>query len=93
VTAFVVVIFAWTFGSFVGGWVAARLAGRLPVRHALILGALVTLGGVANNLMLPPPPWFWPASLLLLIPAAHLGGRLAAQQEARRDLLAPSGSN
>jgi hypothetical protein len=77
VTAFLVVIFGWVLASFAGGWIAARIAARAPMVHALTLGGLITLGGIANNLMLPPPAWFWPASLILLLPAAHVGGRLA----------------
>ena len=82
ISAFLVVIFAWILGSFAGGWVAARLAGRAPAAHALALGTLVTLAGIANNLMLPPPAWFWIASLLFLLPAAHLGGRLVRKSPA-----------
>lgn len=79
VSAFLVVIFGWVLGSFAGGWVAARMAARAPAAHALALGGLVTVAGIANNLMLPPPTWFWIASLVFLLPAAHAGGRLARQ--------------
>jgi hypothetical protein len=77
VGAFLVVILGWALGSLVGGAVAAWIARREPVRHAVVLGALLTLAGVANNLMLPPPAWFWVASLVVLIPAALVGARLA----------------
>jgi hypothetical protein len=77
VTAFLVVILGWILGSLSGGWVAARVAGRSAVTHGLVLGVLLTLAGVANNLMLPPPLWFWCASLVVFIPAATLGARLA----------------
>jgi len=68
--ALVVVLVAWLAGSAVGGFLATRLAAggsRLP---ALVLGALLTLGGVFNNLAFPPPIWFWIATpLALLLPA------------------------
>jgi hypothetical protein len=76
VGAFLVVLFGWTLGSLVGGFVAAWIAGRAVTGHALVLGALLTLAGVANNLMVPPPAWFWMASLVVLIPAAYAGSRL-----------------
>ncbi len=76
--AFLVVIFGWIPGSVAGGWVAARLAPRAPTEHALALGALLTLAGVANNLMIPPPLWFWIASAPVFLPAAYLGARLSA---------------
>jgi hypothetical protein len=75
-----VVIVGWILGGVVGGWVAARLAPRASVVHGLVLGALLVLAGVANNLMLPPPMWFWIASLAVLVPAAYVGARLAPKR-------------
>ena len=77
VGAFLVVILGWVFGAVAGGWITARLAAKAKVRHGLILGALLTLAGVSNNLMIPPPLWFWIASLVVLMPAAYGGARLA----------------
>jgi hypothetical protein len=77
--AFLVVMAGWAIGSLAGGWLAARVARRTPVGHALVLGALLTLGGIANNLMVPPPLWFWITSLLVLLPAAYAGGRLGSR--------------
>jgi len=76
VDAFLVVLVGWILGSFAGGWVAGRLAARAAARHGLVLGTLLTVAGVANNLMIPPPLWFWIAGLVVLIPAAWAGARL-----------------
>lgn len=75
--ALLVVIAGWILGSLAGGWVAARIAARETVRHALVLGVLLTLAGIANNLMIPPPLWFWIAGLVLFLPATYAGARLA----------------
>ncbi len=75
--ALLVVIAGWILASFIGGWVAARLAGRSGVLHGLVLGGLLTLAGIANNLMIPPPMWFWLVSLVAFLPPAYLGARLA----------------
>ncbi len=75
--ALLVVLFAWVLGGVAGGWITARLAALAAPTHSLVLGALLTLAGVANNLMVPPPPWFWVASLAVLAPAAWAGARLA----------------
>lgn len=75
--ALLVVIGGWIAGSFAGGWVAARVSGRAGVRHGLVLGLLLTLAGIANNLMLPPPLWFWVAGLVVMLPAAWAGAKLA----------------
>ena len=75
--ALLVVIAGWILGSFLGGWVAARVAGRAGLGHGLALGLLLTLAGIANNLMLPPPLWFWVAGLVVMLPAAWAGAKLA----------------
>ena len=77
VGALLVVIVGWILGGIAGGWSTARLSARATLTHGLVLGALLTLAGVANNLMIPPPLWFWIASLVVLIPAARFGARLA----------------
>jgi hypothetical protein len=76
VGAFLVVIAGWAIGSFFGGWTAGCVARHAPVRRALELGGLLTVAGVANNLMIPPPGWFWVPSLIVFLPAAYAGGRL-----------------
>jgi len=77
VGALLVVLFGWTLGSFVGGFLAGWIGRHAPTRHGLILGVLLTLAGIANNLMLPPPAWFWIPTLLVFVPAACAGARLA----------------
>lgn len=77
VSALLVVILGWALGGLAGGCVAAWIGRSAPVRHAVVLGGLLTLAGVANNLMLPPPLWFWIAGLAVFIPATHSGARLA----------------
>lgn len=80
VTAFLVVVAGWILGAVAGGWVAARLATQSKIAHGLALGVLLTVAGVANNLMLPPPLWFWVVSLPVLLPAAYFGARLAQER-------------
>lgn len=75
--ALVVVLVGWALGSMVGGLVAAWIGSHAPLPHALVLGALLTLAGIANNLMLPPPAWFWIPTLLVFLPAAYVGARTA----------------
>jgi hypothetical protein len=46
----------------------------------MVLGVLLTLAGVANNLMLPPPVWFWIATFAVFLPATYIGARLVPRQ-------------
>ena len=75
--ALLVVIAGWILGGVTGGWTTARLAAHGTARHSLVLGAFLTMAGVANNLMIPPPLWFWISSFVVLMPAVVVGARLA----------------
>lgn len=75
------VLFGWALGSVVGGFLAAWIGWNAPVAHALVLGGLLTLAGIANNLMLPPPVWFWISGIVVLLPAAYAGARLAPRKD------------
>ena len=75
VGAFLMIIAGWIAGSFVGGLLAGWIGRPSPVAHALVLGGLLTLAGVANNLMIPPPIWFWVVGLVPILPASFVGGR------------------
>jgi hypothetical protein len=81
--AFLVVIGGWILGALAGGSTAALIAGRGKTWHSIALGLLLTLAGVANNMMIPPPLWFWIASLLVLFPSAYIGGRLVTPNAAK----------
>jgi hypothetical protein len=78
VGALAVVLLGCALGALAGGYVAGRLAGRSPLMHGIVVGALLTLGGIANNLMLPPPAWFWVASLVVFVPCACFGAQIAS---------------
>jgi hypothetical protein len=82
VGALVVVVCGCAIGSLAGGYVAARVSERSPLMHAIVLGAALTLAGVANNMMLPPPAWFWVAMLSVFIPGAGIGARIASRRRA-----------
>ena len=84
--ALLVVGAGWIVGSLAGGFVTAKIGRRTPLRDGLILGGLLTLAGIANNLMLPPPVWFWVLTFLVLLPSSYAGARLGA----RRGRKAPS---
>jgi hypothetical protein len=67
--------------GIVGGSVAARLAPRHPVRHALILGGigfgLSTLGAITAITMADLGPAWYPIALALTaLPCAWVGGAL-----------------
>lgn len=75
--ALLVVIVGWFVGSATGCWLCRKITGseaQLP-RAVVVLGALLVIAGIANNLMIPPPLWFWIAGLIALAGGSYLGGR------------------
>jgi predicted Na+-dependent transporter len=75
--ALLVVLLGWLIGGLAAGWIAAWVGRRRPIAHAAAVGALLTLAGIANNLMIPPPAWFWIAGLVVFLPAALFGAQFA----------------
>jgi hypothetical protein len=66
-----------------GSYLAARLAPRNPMRHAMILGCIGTvmgtLGAVATIPMNLGPAWYPIAIAATALPCAWIGGRLGSR--------------
>jgi hypothetical protein len=66
--------------AVIGSYIAARLAPRNPMRHALALGVvglvLSTAGAIATIPMKLGPDWYPIALVLTALPCAWLGGVL-----------------
>jgi len=64
----------------VGGWVAARMAPRNPVKHAIIVGSIGTVLsaiGVAGSVVMKIGPVWYPILLAVSsVPTAWYGGTL-----------------
>lgn len=72
--AFMMLLLAYTLGSFSGGVVSSVISKK--IRQPLIVGGALTLGGIANLIMIPHPVWFAIVSLLVYVPFALAGGKL-----------------
>ncbi|MDP9266770.1 MAG: hypothetical protein M3P27_00410 [Acidobacteriota bacterium] len=67
--------------TVLGGYITARLAPRLPLRHAVILGVVGTvfaLAGLAATWNKPElgPRWYPIALVVTALPTCWLGGKL-----------------
>ncbi len=86
-TGLFLLAFAYRFVfSIAGCYLAARLAPRNPMRHALALGVLglvVSTAGVIATIVTPSlgPLWYPIALVLICIPCALLGGGLYRRRE------------
>jgi hypothetical protein len=74
------IAYSFAFGAL-GCFVAARLAPRRPLLHALVLGCIALLISLAATVSLwsTAPAWYHLASLGLVLPGAWLGGSLGAR--------------
>jgi hypothetical protein len=62
-----------------GGYLAAWIARRAPVQHALAVGvlmAIMTIDVWISGMSPEQPVWLWIAGVALLIPAAWWGGAI-----------------
>jgi len=80
-TAYVLVLVAHVGMSFVGAWVAARLAGSHPMVLALVVGVLSLLAGIGNAMQVPLPTWMYVEFPLYLV-VAWLAGRMVTGRKA-----------
>ncbi|HZZ79134.1 MAG TPA: hypothetical protein VFE62_11475 [Gemmataceae bacterium] len=80
----VTVLVGWELGAFIGGAIAALIAGRRRVLAAGIVGTLVLAGTIQNALLLKHkigfahPDWMIIAGLLLPLPASLLAGKIVS---------------
>jgi len=75
--AMLCVVLGYGLAALFGGWVAARIGRQHPSVAALVVGALVLAGVIANYSLIPHPLWMVVVGAVLPLPAAWLGGRLA----------------
>jgi hypothetical protein len=76
-----------TIFGVIGGYLTARLAPRVPLRHAVILGivgVVVSLGGAVAAITADLGPAWYPMLLVALaLPTAWLGGALYERRAPR----------
>ncbi|HJP30162.1 MAG TPA: hypothetical protein QGF95_06375 [Candidatus Latescibacteria bacterium] len=75
VMALVMVLIAYSLGTFAGAWLAARVGGR-PF-YAFLVGGVMTLAGMTNLIAVPHPLWFTIVGTLIFLPSAWVASRLA----------------
>ena len=73
--ALAIVLFSWLLAAFIGGAVAARVAGSYRTACALTIGAVDVTLIAMNAVSIPHPIWVIAAGLLLPIPLAWLAAR------------------
>lgn len=81
VTAFLAMLGGYGAGAFLGGLVATLISGRSLPRPAIIVGIVLTIGNVFNQMEIPHPLWFALVSVVMCIPLAWCGWRVIRKEE------------
>lgn len=88
---FVMPFLAHALGSFIGGVVAALIAGSRKMTFAMVIGAVHLLGGIAAAYLIPAPVWFEVLDLVVsYLPMAWLGGMLGSRTGSPKVAAAPA---
>lgn len=75
---FLIPFLAHAVGTFIGAYVAARIAATHKMKFAIAMGCVFLLGGIGAVFMIPAPVWFNVTDLVFAyLPMAWLAGRLA----------------
>lgn len=81
---FLMPFIAHAAGTFVGAWLAARIAPTKKLAHAMVIGGLFLIGGIYMVYVLPSPLWFTLADIgLAYIPMAYLGYKIASRRQTK----------
>lgn len=83
-TAFAIVLLAHCLGSLAAGLSIILFVKEHWTVGALILGAIFTIAGVANLILIPHPVWFAVLDTLVYIPAAYAGSQLGHKINSRK---------
>ena len=72
-SAFLWLLLGYAVASVSGGVVATLISGREKNLPAMIVGVVLTLGGLMNQTEIPHPMWFAVVSTLVYVPMAWVG--------------------
>jgi hypothetical protein len=82
-TAYIIVLIAYFLGSLTGGYLVRNMSRRESPGPglAVLIGVLLTIGGLLNFFVMFPgqPLWFTGLSLLIFIPVSLLGYKVAGR--------------
>jgi len=78
---FIFPFLAHALGTFVGAFLAAKMAATNKLGIAFLIGLIFLAGGIANVFMLPSPSWFNALDILgAYLPMAYIAGKLATKK-------------
>ena len=79
--AFLLLLLNYAIASFSGGVVATMAAKRINAFPAIVVGCLLTIGGVLNLIYIHHPLWFSILNAVEYLPLALFGYRVARKKD------------
>ncbi|HWO07165.1 MAG TPA: hypothetical protein VNM40_01120 [Candidatus Paceibacterota bacterium] len=79
-TAYVLVLLGWIAGAFAAGALTTYLSAEEKYRLSLVVGIILTLGGIANNIMIGHDMFFNIVGLPMFLIFTYLGHRFAMRR-------------
>ena len=76
-SAYILLVTGWVVGSFVGGWISAKVAKTSAGTAAIAVGVLLTLGAGFNAWLIQNPWWIHFGGLPLFGLLVYAGYRVA----------------
>ena len=79
VSTFVTVLIGFALAAFAGGFISTKMGRRWSpgMSLAIVVGLLLTVGGLLMSRVWPLPGWFILAGLIIFLPISLIGYRFA----------------
>lgn len=75
-TAYILVFLGWVIGAFKAGWVTTYLSGESTYRLSLVVGIILTILGIINNIMIGHDMLFNIIGLPMFLLFTYLGHKV-----------------
>lgn len=75
-TAYILVFLGWVIGAFKAGWVTTYLSGESTYRLSLLVGIILTILGIINNVMIGHDMFFNIIGLPMFFLFTYLGHKV-----------------
>ncbi len=83
---FIMLIIAYSIGSFIGGFIAGLLSKEKKTDNAVTVGGILLGFGTYSLFSLPHPTWVIICSLLVFIPFSWIGGKTAERKKSKKEM-------
>jgi hypothetical protein len=85
-TLHLIILSAYTVGSFAGAFVTAYISLNKKLIHAMTIGGILMGLGMYNLVVANHPSWVIVTAIFIFLPAAYLGGQIGKNFSTKKQL-------